>query len=934
MGCAWDFSAISLLEAKMEYLIPWNRLAPPDAVWADLSETVEAVRQRLCDLGGHGQYNAPVLLRCPDGRIAPTSAPMLRKLAQEMGAMILKRRLADLMDALCPEPWSVESSGPDYRGAAEAAGRRRLPVIVTEGGQSVGLLLAPGHRSIEVGHSPQAFDLFDEPLSRSVVDRTEIVAATLNTTVAKVALDLKARREPEKAYLVVEMDDGSFRVMLSRDLNCNVEGSGSDVWSRPVRHFASHLRTAEARDYEMVGRKQAQALADAGSFLVLTDQGEPVGLILSQVVRRGADLSGAQTYEMGKDRSYTLFTIPEQMLREIAPEARPEKGPRFTNLWFTDGAGQILSKSSPLTLQKSYRLNVNIGQLRKESITRGEQPPILEPAPETQEGTTLYVSLFGDEDDFDIPEPTRSLLLPPWGDSLPVAFAVTPKRRTFGPDDKVTLDVHIYYRCNLVQSWRVRAEVVPVGQPTQSASPQEAALLAARTKDYMALEAIGPRHLSLTIDKAPDGSYRFDLIVAGDEWADEVRLSCRIRLRREDLTHLITKARRQLYNIAHLPDYRGRVSGTPRAYQQSMAALASVGRQLYLKLFRPRERDSSGAAVAQWIAQGNLKPDSKIQIIDQAGDFVFPWALIYDRNPWDSKGVVPEGFWGIRYQIELLTERLVERYREIKPEIETEQVSIGVGLYDGLPGAAEQRAFFERLEKVAGLQVKADLFNAAPRLRQALQAADQHLLYFFCHGFTERMAADIQIDDDLIAGFKVWYKSLPQEQQGQIQDAMAHDDALFDVADSWLQLTRGTAPLTMMEDTLLAADARFGNGPLVFLNMCESAQVLPSLSDGFIPFFIDYGARGVIGTECPMTSTFANPFGLEFFRRFFQGQAVGKILLDLRRAFLNMGTDQEGRPVGNPLGLAYTLYCDADVCLANRVPVPEAVRPDSSLRPE
>jgi hypothetical protein len=99
---------------------------------------------------------------------------------------------------------------------------------------------------------------------------------------------------------------------------------------------------------------------------------------------------------------------------------------------------------------------------------------------------------------------------------------------------------------------------------------------------------------------------------------------------------------------------------------------------------------------------------------------------------------------------------------------------------------------------------------------------------------------------------------------------------------------------------------RFANGPLVFLNMCESAQVLPSLSGGFIPFFIQRGARGIIGTECPMTSTFAHPFSQEFFRRFLQGQAIGQILWELRKEFLEKG---------NPLGLAYTLYCDADMRL-------------------
>jgi len=98
--------------------------------------------------------------------------------------------------------------------------------------------------------------------------------------------------------------------------------------------------------------------------------------------------------------------------------------------------------------------------------------------------------------------------------------------------------------------------------------------------------------------------------------------------------------------------------------------------------------------------------------------------------------------------------------------------------------------------------------------------------------------------------------------------------------------------------------------PLVFLNMCESAQVLPSLSGGFIPFFLKHGARGVIGTECPMTSTFADPFARDFFRRFLKAQPLGKILWELRRAYLDKG---------NPLGLAYTLYGDADTKLSEAI---------------
>ncbi len=272
----------------------------------------------------------------------------------------------------------------------------------------------------------------------------------------------------------------------------------------------------------------------------------------------------------------------------------------------------------------------------------------------------------------------------------------------------------------------------------------------------------------------------------------------------------------------------------------------------------------------------------------------------------------------------MLSESLAERYSQDTPVIEAEQLSLGVGLYDHLRGARQQRAFFRRLSRSAGEQVKMNVFSKLGRLQQMLQDPDQHLLYFFCHGFTERMAADIQLGDDLVAGFRSWYESLPKEQQTGVDEAMSHAEALFDVSDSWLQLSDGTAPLTMMEDTLHDAKAQFRNGPLVFLNMCESAQVLPSLSDGFIPFFVAHGARGVVGTECPMTATFAGPFAQEFFRRFFAGKPVGKILLDLRRELLIMDPDEEGNPSGNPLALAYTLYCDADLRLAEGIPLPDS----------
>jgi hypothetical protein len=922
---AFGFPMIASLEAKMEKWIPWDQLAPPAALWAAPEDTVAAVRLRLGELEGHARYNAPILIRLPQGRIAPTAAAMLRKLAKEEGASILERRLGDLVAALCPEPWTVESQGPDDQQAADVANHRQLPVIALQQAQPAALLVPSGRQSLLVVVGKEDFDLFDEPLPRPAPSTVEFLQTTPDTTVAQVARDLKILRHPQSAFIIVEASDGSFEVLSTAALNEEAQKLGGDTWGLPLHRFAAQLQPAARREYRAVGQKQARAIADRAGFLVLLQDGTPTGLLISQIVYRDAQPQPPVTAE---GPSYDLFDIPQEMLHDLLTKTQPETRSRSANLWFTDASGRLVPQDTPLVRDQAYHLEVNIGRPRQESIIQGEAPAIAEPPQESAEGTWLYVSLFWDAHEFDVDEPTQRLLLPPSGDSLPAQFQVTPRRRTFGPEDRATLDLHIYYRCNLVQSWQVQVEVGREGQPAQGDSPQVARLLTARTTDYMTVEEIGPRHLSLTIDRAPNGDYYFDIVVragaGAGEQGDEVRLPCRITLRREDLAHLITKARRQLYNIARSPDYLLNVAGSPTAYRQSMRALATIGRQLYHKLFRPRDRESSAAAVERWIQEGSLKPDSTIQIVDRAGDFVFPWALVYDGKPWKERDIDPHVFWGVRYQIEVLSEPLAKRLGEGKPVIDTKQLSLGVGLYDHLRGARQQRSFFRRLSGAAGAQVKMDLFNNVDRLQQLLQDPDQHLLYFFCHGFTERMAADIQLGDDLVAGFQAWHKSLPREQQADIDEAMSHADALFDVSDSWLQLTNGTAPLTMMEDTLLDAKAQFRNGPLVFLNMCESAQVLPSLSDGFIPFFIAHGARGVIGTECPMTATFADPFAREFFRRFFAGQPVGKILLDLRRELLIMEPDEDGNPSGNPLALAYTLYCDADLRLAEGIPLPGA----------
>jgi hypothetical protein len=882
-----------------------DRIQRPEVVWAAPDDTLEQVREKLKDPGGTEKWQAFIGIRDENGQYAVVPVLDLRPVLWEEGPAALKRPLLDFAQFRF-QP-GVEQDSIDLKMAEREAGQQGGYLVVLDQGSYVGLV--PGAGAVRGARlkPPGAFDLFDRLITDEILSRTEFVTARLNSTLAKVARDLKSLRDPENAYVIVEKGRDSYGVMSVRQLQTEVEPKQlvTNVWSMPLLQFATGVRDVPSREFTAVSYEQAQALADKHGFLVLTDEGKPVGLLPSGVILRAADLEGI-TYGVPKGPHYNLLTVPQAVLDPIPPEVSPETMPRVANLWFTDRGGAPVPKDEPLRLRQPYRLQINIGQERPESIVPSEQPPILEPPVEMPEGTRLYVSLFSD--DFDIPDPTQPLLLPPWGDSQPVEFEVVPLRRTVGPNEKAALDVHIYYRCNVVQTWQVLVEVVPVGQPAQSDAPQVANSMASRTTDYVSVEQAGPRQLTVVIDKVADGSYRFDFVVAGDEKADEVRMRCKVPLRREDLIHLVTKARRQLYNIARAKAYQQDVAGDARTRKKAMRALALLGRQLYDRLFEFDGPESSAWEVGHWIKE-HVPEGSTVQVVDRAQDFVFPWSLIYDEIPWNeddlSPKVEPDGFWGWRYKVELLTKDLLETYAEAGVEIDNrEALQVGIGFNDEIPGATDQRDLFGTLSASCGDRAVYEPFDSSPELVHYLKEGKKHLLYVFCHGFTERMAADIQIGDDLIGEFKAWLGTLSPTERQRFQ---GQEDSLFNVSDSWIRLSFGEVSLTMMEHC--AAD-RLDYAPLVFLNMCESAQVLPSLSGGFIPFFIQHGARGVIGTECTMTSTFAHPFAEAFFQQFLKGEAVGDILWHLRREFLKKG---------NPLGFAYTLYCDANAKLREAI---------------
>ena len=96
--------------------------------------------------------------------------------------------------------------------------------------------------------------------------------------------------------------------------------------------------------------------------------------------------------------------------------------------------------------------------------------------------------------------------------------------------------------------------------------------------------------------------------------------------------------------------------------------------------------------------------------------------------------------------------------------------------------------------------------------------------------------------------------------------------------------------------------------PLVFLNGCATGDYGPESYVSLIDDFLNAGASGVVGTECPVSEPFAEHYATEVLKRLFVGEPMGQAMLTVRRELLQR--------YSNPLGLVYSLYAAHEIALA------------------
>jgi hypothetical protein len=501
--------------------------------------------------------------------------------------------------------------------------------------------------------------------------------------------------------------------------------------------------------------------------------------------------------------------------------------------------------------------------------------------PEGVDEVTLTVQL--DTDDFDVVEPARPLRLPRTGRSRGKArFDITPRH-----EGRCFLTATVHHEGNFVQKLDLAVSVgglraLPV-RITSSGRPPSSAVV------------LHPRDLLLVIEPAPGSGYKC-IVINKSVGFDHVTVPITVNA----LADAVETARQSLMSVINSMDAAGDMVfqaglDIPQAQRDSaLRTLARAGATLFQTLFFPFDGNAELNALGEFIRDIATRPDTKLKLQIAAKEFPVPWGMIYVGDASVNAALSWDNFLGFRHAIEQLP--LQTDFTDQSQQIASDKPSLTVsttmnGVIDTAMQigvvAAQQRFWAEARATRALLRLVQR--DQGDELVQALASPDNdaQVLYFYCHATAPTLGS----------------------RGGLGAASLGLADATISLADLKLD-----APLNV----------KLRGRPLVFINACESAELSPLFYEGFVPYFIAKGARGVIGTECKTPALFAAAWGQCFFERFLAGETLGKVVLDLRRAFL--------RDHGNPLGILYGIHGDGDVYIEPAL-LPAAAAPINATPP-
>ncbi|MEO8312261.1 MAG: CHAT domain-containing protein, partial [Caldimonas sp.] len=478
--------------------------------------------------------------------------------------------------------------------------------------------------------------------------------------------------------------------------------------------------------------------------------------------------------------------------------------------------------------------------------------------PQGIEETAVTVQLASA--DFDIPDATRPLRVAREGRSRNKArFEISPLH-----DGPSTITATLHKDGNFLQSIAitfvvggtraVRIESTARGRPPSAAS------------------VLQPRDIGVSLALAGDG---YDCVVWG-----AVASRARLPLQPAFLASAIEALRRELMKVVMHQDAGGDyvfqtgidIAEADRDF--ALKTMARAGALLFQKVFFGPAAGADSKAVGAFLRDAASDPAKRLKLQVVAEVAPIPWGLLYVGDASASAKLDWNLFIGMRHVVEEIPLQTTMSVTDSTIASDRPKLAVSVNVNSGIDAqlggtyVADTNAYWAKAQ-AARKRIGVTSRTTSADVMRALadeDTADQ-ILYFYCHAESAGLG----------------------DPGGPDASALVLSDAHLTLADLNLD-----APTTTM----------LRGKPLVFINACESAEMSPAFYDGFVPYFMAKGARGVIGTQCKTPALFAAEWAKRFFERFLDGAAIGEVFLCLRREFLEKH--------GNPLGLLYAVHCDGD----------------------
>ncbi len=537
------------------------------------------------------------------------------------------------------------------------------------------------------------------------------------------------------------------------------------------------------------------------------------------------------------------------------PEVREQ---RWFNVEIQDHA-----RDEPLAAGELYELAIDVDVLQRANALAVSKVAVDEALLFTDGVDEVQLTIQLDSEDFEISERTRPLRVPRIGRSRGKArFDISPLR-----EGRSTIKATIHKDGNFIQQMEI---TLAVGQ-----SVPRAVEVKAVGRPPSAANVLRHRDVGLSLQPAADG---YDCVVWG-----AVSSRARLKIQPAHLASAIDAVRQELLKLIMNEDGNGDYifqTGIDIPTDQrevALRTLARAGSRLFQQIFFGPAAGADSKAVGDFLRRmANDDARLKLQIIAESAPI--PWSLLYVGDASAGAKLSWDNFLGMRHVIEQIPLQTTLSVSDATIPSDRPDLAVSINLNSGIDAqmgvtvVADQQSFWDRT-RTNRKRVQVVPRTTAADLVKALASGDtkDQILYFYCHA-----------------------------EAAGLNDPGGPDKSCLVLSDA--KVTLGDLNLDAPTSTQLR-----GN-PLVFINACESAELSPAFYDGFVPYFMAKGARGVVGTECKTPALFAAQWAKRFFEEFLGGEMLGETFLKLRREFLDVH--------GNPLGLLYAVHCDGDTQIA------------------